>query len=84
MHDLGSVPPSAAVRLQLEGQIFEQVEDWRRSQSEIPSRSKAVRLLLALALSTRPDGPRPPECGRQLSTPSRVAMNSVLRPPSSP
>jgi len=75
MHDLGSVPPSAAVRLQLEGQIFAQVEDWRRSQSEIPSRSKAVRLLLTLGLRTA-NGPRPPHL-RRLMTPSRVTTKTV-------
>jgi hypothetical protein len=55
MHDNALAPPSAAVRLQLEGPIFELIEDWRRSQPEIPSRSEAVRLLLALALSARPN-----------------------------
>jgi hypothetical protein len=65
MRDLGSVPPSAAVRLQLEGQIFEQVEDWRRSQPKIPSRSKAVCLLIERALTARPEGPRSPEMRRR-------------------
>ena len=51
MHDNGSVRPRAAVRLELEGPIFAAVEDWRRSQAEIPSRSKAVRLLLDLRLA---------------------------------
>jgi hypothetical protein len=59
MHDNALAPPSAAVRLQLEGPIFELIEDWRRSQPEIPSRSEAVRLLLALALSVHPNGPSP-------------------------
>jgi hypothetical protein len=83
MHDDGLVQPSAAVRLHLDGSIFAQVEDWRRSQPRIPSRAEAVRLLVEYALAG-PDTPRPPECGRQLNTPSRVASNSVLRPPSSP
>ena len=83
MHDNGLVQPSADVRLHLVGPIFAQVEDWRRSQPRIPSRAEAVRLLVECALAG-PDAPRPPECGRQLSGPSRVAMNSVLRPPSSP
>jgi len=61
MHDDASVPPSAAVRLHLEGPIFALIEEWRRSQSKIPSRSEAVRLLLALALSARRDSPRPRE-----------------------
>ena len=61
MQDYPSVQPTAAVRLDLEGPIFAMLEDWRRAQSKIPSRSKAVRLLLALALSARQDGPR----GRQ-------------------
>jgi hypothetical protein len=46
---------AAAVRLALEGPIFALVEDWRRSQSKIPSRNEAIRLLLRRALE------RPPE-----------------------
>ena len=53
MQDYPSVQPTAAVRLDLEGPIFAMLEDWRRAQSKIPSRSEAVRLLLALALSAR-------------------------------
>jgi hypothetical protein len=60
MHDNASSPPSAAVRLQLEGSIFELVEDWRRSHEKIPSRTEALRLLIGLGLAARPDGPRPP------------------------
>ena len=60
MHHDGSVQPTAAVRIELEGPTFEQIEEYRRSQSKIPSRSEAVRRLLELALSSRPDGPRPP------------------------
>jgi hypothetical protein len=61
MHDDGSAQPSAAVRLQLEGTIFALVEDWRRSQPKIPSRSKAVCLLIERALAAPRDGPRPSE-----------------------
>jgi hypothetical protein len=50
MHDDGSGPPSAAVRFQLEGTIFAQIEDWRRSQPKIPSRPEAIRELLKRAL----------------------------------
>jgi hypothetical protein len=55
----GSMQPSAAVRLQLEGPIFALVEDWRRSQPKIPSRSTALRLLIECALSARQHGLRP-------------------------
>jgi len=79
MHENGSVQPTAAVRFKLEGPIFSLVEDWRRSQSKIPSRSEAVRLLLARALSAHPDGPRPPELRRQPSSPSRVTTNSIQK-----
>jgi hypothetical protein len=58
----------AAVRLQLEGPIFALVEDWRRSQPKIPSRSKALRLLIERALTARADGPRPPEIRRRPAT----------------
>ena len=50
MHNAGSQQPSAAVRFQLEGPIFTQVEDWRRSQAKIPSRPDAIRQLLKRAL----------------------------------
>ena len=56
MHDTGSVQLTAAVRLQLEGSIFKEVEDWRRLQPKIPSRSEALRLLIERALAARPDG----------------------------
>jgi|EndMetStandDraft_8_1072994.scaffolds.fasta_scaffold706405_2 hypothetical protein len=72
MHDNGSVHPTAAVRIELEGPTFEQVEEWRRSQFKIPSRSEAVRRLLELALSTRPDVPRSADTRRRPRAPSRV------------
>jgi hypothetical protein len=72
MHDDGSVQPTAAVRIELEGPTFEQIEEYRRSQSKIPSRSEAVRRLLELALSTRPDVPRSADMRRQPSAPSRT------------
>ena len=79
MHDDGSVQPTAAVRIELEGPTFEQIEEYRRSQSKIPSRSEAVRRLLELALNARPDGPRPPELRQQPSSFSRVTTNSVQK-----
>ena len=45
-------PDTAAVRLNLEGDLFRLVEAWRRQQSKIPSRGAAVRRLLELALTT--------------------------------
>jgi hypothetical protein len=41
---------SAAVRLELEGELFANVEAWRREQEKIPSRSSAVRQLIERAL----------------------------------
>ena len=41
---------SAAVRLELEGDLFANVEAWRREQEKIPSRSSAVRQLIERAL----------------------------------
>ena len=76
MQDYPSVQPTAAVRLDLEGPIFAMLEDWRRAQSKIPSRSEAVRLLLALALNARQDGPRGPQM-RRPSAPSRMTTNST-------
>jgi hypothetical protein len=77
MHHDGSVQPTAAVRIELEGPTFEQIEEYRRSQSKIPSRSEAVRRLLELALSARPNGSRPRELRRRPSTPSRVTTKTV-------
>jgi hypothetical protein len=74
-HDI-SVQPTAAVRLELAGPIFAKLEDWRRSQSRIPSRCEAVRLLLGLALSAHRSGLRPPKMQKP-STPSRVTTNST-------
>jgi hypothetical protein len=41
----------AAVRLNLEGPVFARIEDWRRSQLKIPSRSRAVLDLVERALN---------------------------------
>ena len=70
MHNDCSVRPSADVRVPLKGRIFAEVENWRRAQDKIPSRSKAIRLLLERALAARPDGPR---------RPSRVTTASVQK-----
>jgi|EndMetStandDraft_8_1072994.scaffolds.fasta_scaffold19689_2 hypothetical protein len=56
MLNKASVRKRGAVRLDLDGPILAGVEDWRRSQPEIPPRSEAVRVLLTLALSARPNG----------------------------
>lgn len=84
MHDNGSVQPSAAVRLQLEGPIFRLVEDWRRSQPKIPSRSKAVCLLIERALAAAPDGPRPSEMRHRrregVELEQRTVAGRALRP----
>ena len=40
-----------AVRLDLEGEVFSRVEDWRRQQSVIPSRKEAVLQLVERALA---------------------------------
>jgi hypothetical protein len=79
MQDYPSVLPTAAVRLELEGPIFVMLEDWRRAQSKIPSRSEAVRLLLALALSAHANGPSPPKI-RRPSTPSAAIVALKTKP----
>lgn len=33
----------------------ERVEEWRRKQPRIPSKSEAIRMLVDLALETKPD-----------------------------
>jgi hypothetical protein len=52
-----------AVRLQLQGATFTSLEDWRRAQVRIPSRSDAVRQLLERALTGSPaDKARQTDC----------------------
>jgi hypothetical protein len=41
---------AASVRLELEGPMLHGIESWRGSQPKIPSRTEAVRLLLAQVL----------------------------------
>ena len=79
MQDDRLVQPSAAVRLRLEGPLFALLEDWRRSHNKIPSRAKALRLLIELALAADPDGRRPRELRRRPSIPSRVTTNSTQK-----
>jgi hypothetical protein len=45
------VESGAAVQLRLKGNTFVLIENWRRSQPKIPSRSEAVRQLLERALN---------------------------------
>lgn len=77
MQDIGSARQRGAVRLELVGPIFAGVEEWRRAQPEIFSRSKAVRVLLELALSVRPNGSRPRELRRRPGIASRVTTKTV-------
>jgi hypothetical protein len=53
MHTKDLVQPSAAVRLNLNGQLLVLVEEWRRSQPRIPSRTAAIRHLVGHALTSR-------------------------------
>src|SRR5262245_7828234 len=79
MHNDASVPPSAAVRLHLEGPIFALLDDGWRSYEKIPSGSKALRLLIDLALAADPVGRQPSELRRRPSAPSRATTNSTQR-----
>jgi hypothetical protein len=45
-----SVTQRAAVRLNIEGAFLARIEDWRRSQLKIPSRSRAILDLVEQAL----------------------------------
>ena len=40
-----------AIFVRLRGPLYDQLESWRRSQPQIPSRSHALRLLIERALS---------------------------------
>jgi hypothetical protein len=44
-------PLTAAVLIRLSDQTFDWIENWRRSQPKIPSRSEAIRQLLERARS---------------------------------
>jgi hypothetical protein len=46
-----STPNGNAIHVRLRGSLFERLENWRRSQSKIPSRSDALRLLIERALT---------------------------------
>jgi hypothetical protein len=49
--------PTTAVQVRLRAKTFELLENWRRSQSKIPSRSQAVRLFIERGLAeTTPGG----------------------------
>jgi hypothetical protein len=50
MREHASTQFKAAVQLRLKGETFISLENWRRSQSKIPSRSDAIRQLLERAL----------------------------------
>jgi hypothetical protein len=49
-------PDSAAIQVRVDGPIFVLIENWRRSQSKIPSRSEALRQLVELGLQAEPPG----------------------------
>jgi metal-responsive CopG/Arc/MetJ family transcriptional regulator len=44
--------PQHGVQLRLDAKLFQLVENWRRSQPEIPSRSEAIRKLVRKAMET--------------------------------
>jgi hypothetical protein len=56
MSNGNSIGQKAAVRLNLEGPAFARIEDWRRSQLKIPSRSRAILDLVEQALRDEPFG----------------------------
>jgi hypothetical protein len=43
----------AAIQVRIEGQLFKDLENWRRSQDKIPPRSQALRLLIEQALASK-------------------------------
>jgi hypothetical protein len=48
----------AAIQVRINGTLFDQLENWRRSQKKIPPRSEALRLLVKTGLDVvaRPSG----------------------------
>jgi hypothetical protein len=53
-----SAEPGAAVQVRLKGRLYLALENWRRSQEEIPPRAEALRQLLEQALSDQPEAAR--------------------------
>ena len=41
---------SERLELRVDGEFIEKLDDWRRKQPDIPSRSSAIRQLVAVAL----------------------------------
>jgi hypothetical protein len=54
--DIPAVEPRAAVQVQLQGPLYQALEDWRRSRPKIPSRAVALRELLERALAEQQSG----------------------------
>jgi hypothetical protein len=48
MHDSQT---GAAIQVRVGGSLFDQLENWRRSQPKIPARSEALRSLIEQALA---------------------------------
>jgi hypothetical protein len=65
MHQNDEGNSCCAINFRLGNPLFDQVEDWRRSQTLIPTRSEAVRLLIERGLVVSSEfmrelsGPRP-------------------------
>ena len=51
MDDKTSSEIGAAVQVRLRGPVFTSLENWRRSQPNIPARSEALRVLIERALA---------------------------------
>jgi hypothetical protein len=50
MHETPAENGGAAIHVRLRGSLFDRLEDWRRQQDKIPSRSDALRVLIEQAL----------------------------------
>jgi len=49
------ISQDVTAHIRLAGKLLQKVEDWRRVQRKIPTRSRAVEILIESALS-KPDG----------------------------
>jgi hypothetical protein len=58
MNEQTSAGPNPAIQVRVPDSIFSAIEDFRRSEFDLPTRPEAVRRLLtrALNLGERPDG----------------------------
>jgi hypothetical protein len=70
-------PTSASVQITIEGDLFADLEKWRRRQVNVLPRTFAVRELLARALATERRRARSAGCGYSTAREQEVPQNEI-------